>query len=179
MAINKLIYTSLFTALTVVGSLVSIPLPMTVVPITLQITFTLISGFVLGPNYGALSQLTYLLIGAIGLPVFSNFTGGFAMLYGPTAGFLWGFCLSSYIIGHLKNRLKVFSVSAICLIMFIGLLVIYACGMLGLMLVLKCNIKSAFFMGVAPFAIIDLLKLFVAALAVKKATNLIPLGLSL
>ena len=92
MTAKRLVLVGLFACLTALGALISIPTPLSVVPITLQIPFTLSAGFVLGPKDGALSQLLYLLVGAVGLPVFSRQLGGFTVLVGPTAGFLWDLC---------------------------------------------------------------------------------------
>ena len=87
MNIKRLTYIGLFACLTALGALITVPIPPLVVPITLQIPFTLTAGFILGPRDGAVSQLLYLLLGAVGLPVFSGQQGGIGMLWGPTAGF--------------------------------------------------------------------------------------------
>ena len=106
MKVKTLAYISLLTALTTVGAIISIPLPFSPVPLTLQLPFTLISGVVLGPKYGAFCQLLYLALGAAGLPVFAQHRGGFNMLWGPTSGFLWGFVLSAYVTGWIAQRTR-------------------------------------------------------------------------
>ncbi len=90
----------LFTALTIVGAYIRIPLPL--VPITLQTFFVWLSGFVLGPAFGAMSQLLYLLIGLVGFPVFAK-GGGPAYVLQPTFGYLLGFPLASGLIGFLAH----------------------------------------------------------------------------
>ncbi|NLM24768.1 MAG: biotin transporter BioY [Firmicutes bacterium] len=164
--IVKLCYVSLFAALTAIGGFISVPIPFSPVPITLQITFTAMAGLVLGSRYGALSQLIYLLLGALGLPVFSNRTGGFAMLYGPTAGFLWGFVICAFVIGLIQEKRKFTQPGAIFLTQVIGLIITYFCGVIGLMLVLKFNALQAFSTGVAPFILLDTIKLVIATLLV-------------
>lgn len=71
---KEIIITAMFTSLTSLGAYISIPLGE--VPITLQTLFVLLSGLILGHKLGALSQLTYLILGLIGLPIFSTFSGG-------------------------------------------------------------------------------------------------------
>ena len=172
MSVKKLVYTSLFASLTAIGGFISFPLPISIVPVTLQVIFFASAGFILGPGYGALSQLIYLFIGAVGLPVFSNQSGGFGMLYGPTSGFLWGFVAGAFVIGLISQRVKPKDIRLIYAVLLAGLIVLYICGMLGLMLTVKYSIGQAFATGVAPFIPIDLFKLLVAAFAIKKAVNL-------
>jgi len=96
-----LILAGLFTALTVVGARLKIPLPF--VPLTLQTFFVLLSGLMLGPVYGAASQLAYLFLGLMGLPVFSE-GGGLAYIVKPTFGYLLGFPLASFTAGMIVHR---------------------------------------------------------------------------
>jgi biotin transport system substrate-specific component len=77
-----------FALATTFGAQVAVPLPGTPVPITLQTLFVVLSGVVLGPRLGALSAMTYLLVGAAGAPVFSNGGAGVPWLLGPTGGYL-------------------------------------------------------------------------------------------
>ena len=82
--------TGLFSALIVICTWITVPLP-SGVPLTLQTFAVALSGFLLGPAYGTLAAVVFLLLGAAGLPVFSGFTGGVGRFVGPTGGFLWGF----------------------------------------------------------------------------------------
>ena len=93
----------LFAALIVLCTYISLPLP-TGVPLTLQTFALALAGFLLGPVYGVLSVLAFLLLGAAGLPVFSGFTGGLGRFFGPTGGFLWGFLLLGAGCGLGKGR---------------------------------------------------------------------------
>lgn len=93
-----LILAALFTALTVVGAHLRVPL--TVVPFSLQTFFVLLAGSMLGPFYGAASQVLYVLLGLAGLPVFAN-GGGLAYVFQPTFGYLLGFPVASFTIGAL------------------------------------------------------------------------------
>ncbi len=98
---RMLVLTSLFTALTVVGAQVRVPLPL--VPLSLQDFFVLLSGLVLGPKYGAMSQLLYLVLGLAGLPIFTK-GGGPAYVLQPTFGYLLGFPMASFIAGKIIHR---------------------------------------------------------------------------
>jgi biotin transport system substrate-specific component len=95
------ILAGLFTALTVFGAGMKIPLPH--VPLTLQTFFVLLSGHLLGPLYGAASQAAYLLLGLIGLPVFAE-GGGLAYVFKPTFGYLLGYPLASFAAGMIVHR---------------------------------------------------------------------------
>lgn len=97
--IRLLIMSAIFTALTVVGAYLKIPLP-SEVPLTLQTLFVLLAGFFLGSYYGFFSQATYVLIGLIGFPVFAQ-GGGPAYVLKPTFGYLVGFPLAAFVVGRL------------------------------------------------------------------------------
>ncbi len=92
---------SLFAGLTAVGAALRIPLPY--VPITLQTAFVLLSGLLLGPRYGALSQMLYVLVGLLGAPIFAH-GGGPAYILQPTFGYLLSFPLTAYVVGRLVSR---------------------------------------------------------------------------
>ncbi|SHK82214.1 biotin transport system substrate-specific component [Clostridium cavendishii DSM 21758] len=121
---KDLILTSLFTALTCIGSYIAIPLGP--VPITLQTFFVIMSGIILGSKLGALSQITYLFIGLLGIPVFSGGTGGLTSVLKPSFGFILGFILAAYIIGKIteKNR----NLKTIIFSVLLGNLIIYLIG---------------------------------------------------
>lgn len=90
-----------FAALLAVLSQLSIPLP-SGVPVTLQTFAVALCGFTLGARKGAAAVVVYLLLGAVGLPVFAGFLGGVGILFGVTGGFLWGFIAMAALCG-LKN----------------------------------------------------------------------------
>ena len=101
---RQMILISLFAALTAVGAFISIPIYP--VPLTLQTLFTLLAAMTLGSVMGASSQIIYVLLGVIGLPVFAGFKAGIGILFGPTGGFLFGFIISAYIIGKIVELKK-------------------------------------------------------------------------
>ncbi len=87
------------TAITAVMAQLAIPMPGGV-PMTLQTLAVTLAGVILGQQRGTISMVVYLLIGAVGVPVFSSFTGGAGVLIGPTGGFLWSFPAMALIIGY-------------------------------------------------------------------------------
>lgn len=90
---------ALMTAATAVMAQLAIPMPGGV-PMTLQTLAVTLAGVILGQQRGTISMVVYLLIGAVGVPVFSSFTGGAGVLIGPTGGFLWSFPAMALIIGY-------------------------------------------------------------------------------
>lgn len=95
---------ALFAALTALGARVTIPLPFTPVPMTLQVLFVLLSGLLLGSRLGMLSQMAYLTAGLIGMPIFAAGRGGPLVLLGPTGGYLMGFPLAAFVVGLISER---------------------------------------------------------------------------
>ncbi len=101
--IRNTILCALFIALTVVGAYIKIPLPF--VPFSLQTLFVILAGMVLGAKYGALSMGIYMLLGLLGLPVFTG-GGGFAYVLKPTFGYIIGFVVSAFATGVIINKFE-------------------------------------------------------------------------
>ena len=121
--VRELVLTALFAALTVVGAFLRIPTPWSA--FSLQVFFVFMAGALLGPKYGALSQLVYLLMGLMGLPVFVG-GGGPAYVFQPTFGFLLGDIPAAALVGVLCRDARF---RTICLASLAGLGVIYAVGL--------------------------------------------------
>lgn len=102
MRIKNMIKTAIMAAVIVVCTFISVPTPFGV-PYTLQTLGVMLAGYILGSKKGAVAVLVYLILGAVGLPVFSSFTGGIGMLTGPTGGFLLGFILLALCCGVRKH----------------------------------------------------------------------------
>src|SRR3712207_3531477 len=91
--------TALMAAVTAVAAQIAGPLPFSPVPFTLQVLAVMLSGLLLGPRYGALAQAIYVLVGAVGVPVFAQFHGGLGVVLGPTGGYLLSYPLAAAIAG--------------------------------------------------------------------------------
>ncbi len=151
-----------FTILTALGAFVWIPLPFTPVPITLQTFFVLLGGATLGRKLGTLSQLLYLGLGGLGLPIFAGISGGLSRLVGPTGGYFIGFVLAAYLVGRMAEKKKS-NLLSLMLIMGLGQGVILSLGTLWLACVLRIGIVQALYLGLIPFLPGDTLKLMGAA----------------
>jgi len=159
--IRQMTLISLFAALTAVGAFISVPFYP--VPLTLQTLFTLLAAMTLGSVMGASSQIIYVLLGLIGLPVFAGFKAGIGILFGPTGGFLFGFIFSAYIIGKLIELKKEKNIFYYFLAGFLGIVIIYFIGVIQLSLVTGMGMKKALFVGALPFLPGDILKIIAAS----------------
>ncbi len=151
-----------FALLTAAAAQIRIPLPFTPVPITGQTFAVLLSGAALGMWAGAGSQVIYLLLGGIGLPFFTEASGGWDVFLGPTAGYLIGFPLAAALVGWMAERRQDRKVLGTALAYLAGSAVIYTCGVLGL-LRLGLSLSEAITLGVLPFLVGDLIKALLAA----------------
>lgn len=165
--------TGLFAALTAVGALVSIPLGP--VPFTLQVMFTLMAGAFLGSRLGAYSQVVYILMGVVGLPVFSQRGAGPGHLLEPTGGFIFGFILGAWLTGRVTERWRprgrVAKAGVTVAAMLLGGVGIYALGVPWLAFTLKLTLGEALAL-MSPYMIGDLVKIglgaaFIEALAAR------------
>lgn len=123
---RSIILCAMFSALIAVGAFIKIPVP--VVPFTLQFLFTNLAGLLLGRRLASISVGVYLLIGLIGIPVFTG-GGGLSYIFVPTFGYLIGFLVGSYVTGSIVERLKNITFKSLLLASFAGLIVVYLFGM--------------------------------------------------
>ena len=157
---RNLVLVGLFAALTAIGAWIRIPI--SPVPFTFQVLFVLLAGVILGPWYGALGQVVYVLLGLAGLPVFADGTSGLGTLLGPTGGYIFGFIVGAYLVGMLSEVLGEGFLKAL-ISMIAGIVVIYTLGMIQLSVVAKLSLGKAFLGGVLPFIGFDLVKALIAA----------------
>ena len=170
----RLVLSALFAALIVVGSYIAIPF--VPVPLVLANFFALLAGLLLGPVYGGLSVLLYLVLGALGLPVFAGGSGGFGHFASPTGGFLLGYLLEAVAAGFVARGMKQEKpgVARLCLASLAGLVVLYAIGLPWFQAVLSAKFTSlrAATVFMAPYMVGDLVK---AAAAVILGRAILPL----
>lgn len=161
-----MILTSLFAALTAVSAFIKIPVGP--VPITLQMFFIMLAGMLIGPYYGALSQIVYVLLGLIGVPIFAS-GGGISYIFTPSFGYLLGFILAPLVIGIIINHLKKKTFVFYLLACVIGLLAVYIVGVPYMYMILRCvthtNISfiGAISAGFVVFIPGDIIKCIAAA----------------
>ncbi|MFO7850448.1 MAG: biotin transporter BioY [Spirochaetia bacterium] len=153
-----------FTALTAVGAYISIPIGP--VPIVLQNFFVLLAGLLLGPKKALASITIYLLLGAVGLPVFAGGTGGIGHFFGPTGGYLAGFLPAALITGLLspvyRGEGKVSLVRCI-LALSAGTAAIYLIGIPWLKIATNATWAQSFMIGLVPFIPGDIVKILAAS----------------
>ena len=166
--VKDMVISALFAVLIAVCAWIAIP---AAVPFTLQTMGLFLTMGLLGGRRAALTVTVYLLLGLIGIPVFSGFRGGLAMLAGITGGYLIGFLFAALVYWLITAKRSVHFPTMI-LGMIAGLLVDYAFGTAWFMLFYAraygaIGLSAALSMCVVPFIIPDLIKLGVAAAAVK------------
>ena len=167
MSIEKLrwmVFASLMAALTAVGAYIHIPIGP--VPIVLSTLFVILSGLLLGSRWGAASMALYLLVGAIGIPVFAGGKGGLAHFLGPTGGYLFGYLISSWITGLISERSRHLLIRDVIAVL-IGSLILYGCGVPWLKIVTQMSWPRALLVGMVPFLIGDAIKAFVVVILVR------------
>ena len=165
-----IVYASLMAALTAVGAYIHIPVGP--VPIVLQNLFVLLAGLLLGSRWGVTSAGIYLLVGAIGIPVFAGAKGGIAHFLGPTGGYLFGFAACAFIVGWLSENLESRSYGDILAVM-IGSIAIYLFGVPWLKVVTGMPWEKAVMVGMVPFLLGDGLKAAAAVILVRAIRPLV------
>ncbi len=166
MKTKEMILIALFTALTAIGAFIKIPIPP--VPITLQLAFVVYAGIFLGAKKAFISQLLYLMIGLIGIPIFAN-GGGITYIFQPTFGYLIGFLLCATVIGYGMDRMKAISFSRVFGWGVLGLALVYLVGVFYLYGIVNLYFGKAMTMtaalqtGFIPFVVKDLIVLAIAA----------------
>lgn len=161
--LRMMIVTALFAAIISILAQVSIPLPLGV-PITGQ-TFAIgLAATILGSRYGTLSTLLYIIIGAVGIPVFAQMTGGFGILVGPTGGFLIGFIPATFAIGFYLEKTS-FTIKHAIIANLIGMFISLFFGVIWLKYISELTWPVAFAAGFTPFIIGGLIKVIIASWA--------------
>lgn len=150
---------AIFSAITCI--LAPFSLPIGPVPISLTNLVLYFSVYIIGTKKASISFIIYLLLGLIGLPVFSGFSSGPAKLLGPTGGYLIGFILLIIFSGIFIDRF--YQKWYLCFLgMFIGTALCYTLGTIWLAFIAHMNFKAALFAGVIPFIPGDLIKIIIA-----------------
>jgi biotin transport system substrate-specific component len=166
-AINKanssqLFWILSFTALTAIAAQITVPVKP--VPFTLQTMMVVLAGAFLGAKNGAYSQILYLFLGCIGLPVFAQIPDpaiGFARLIGPTGGYLLAFPIAAFITGYFVEKNKKYL--SVIISMFAGSVLILFIGSFYFGSIYLHNIKEALISGAVVFSVWEVVKVFAAA----------------
>jgi len=155
-------YSAAFIGLISLGAWVSIPFfP---VPLTLQTLFVLLAGAVM-KRYAVIPVSLYVLLGALGLPVFHTGVAGLGILLGPTGGYLMGFIFAAFVVGlAYEHEAVIIHITGL----LAGTAIIYICGIAWLMYSLNLGFIPAILSGVIPFIPGDAIKIFAAFMIAKR-----------
>lgn len=163
MKTKDLVLTAMMAAVTAVFSQIIIPLPFSPIPFSLGILAVFLSGAVLDKKYAVLAQVTYVLLGAVGLPVFAGFHGGLGAVVGPTGGYLIAYPLMAFFTAWIAEKIGRNQWFCYYPGMALGLLVCYGFGTVWLAVAGKMSFGAALMAGVVPFAVFDVIKIVIAA----------------
>ncbi|MCB0209570.1 MAG: biotin transporter BioY [Anaerolineae bacterium] len=151
----------IFAALIALTARITIFLPFTPVPITLQVLAVILAGLVLGSRAGAFAALTYLGMIAVGLPFDASGIGP-AAFFGPTAGYLISYVPAAFVVGWLAERFSIHNWwgNFVAALAGVGIIYLFGATWLGVML---GSAQKAWTLGVVPFILVDVIKSAVAA----------------
>lgn len=172
---KELTLSSFFVVLMALSAIISFQFSLlTSIPFSLQIFMVLIVGCFLGARLGVLVIICYIILGIIGLPVFSAMSSGIGTILGPTGGFILGFIPTVYVVGILTKKFdlcaknKTFGLF-ICL--FIGLFITYFFGTVQFMFLTNVSLEKAIFVTIVPFILFDIIKVILCVTIVKRCVR--------
>jgi biotin transport system substrate-specific component len=154
-----------FALATAFGAQVAVTLPWTPVPVTMQPLLVVLAGVVLGPRLGALSLGAYVIVGALGAPVFSNGGAGLAWLFGPTGGYLLAAPVAAFVAGAVSGRDG--GSGRLLAGLVLGVATLYVGGVAQLLALTGQDLGTVLAMGVVPFLVGDATKIGVAFFGVQ------------
>lgn len=158
--LRALLNCAIFAAITGILAQVEIPLPL--IPISGQTLAVGLAATILGSRLGALSMVGYMALGAIGIPVFAGFSGGFHVIVGPSGGYIIGFIAAAFITGLILEKTK-FSIPMAMVANVAGMFVTLLFGTIHLKIVLDLTWNAALIAGVYPFLVVGFIKAFLAS----------------
>jgi biotin transport system substrate-specific component len=167
LALKEMLISTMFSSLIIILSFLKIPLPFSPIPLTGQTFAIMLTGLVLSPIQAFIAVGVYILLGLVGIPVFSGGTSGIGVLAGPTGGYLIGFLIGAVVISIIRNnkdnilRMAIAGAAG-------GIVVVYLTGVFWLSQVKGLDIIKAFSLGAVPFIPGDIFKLIVAVIVAQR-----------
>lgn len=162
-SVREMTTIALVTAIICIIAPFSIPIPISPIPVTLALFALFLAGIILGKWKGVISAVLYLLLGMVGLPVFTGFTGGVQKLTGPTGGYLVGYIFLVFFTGlfveKFPGKMPMYFLGGL-----LGIVSCYAFGTLWFVIQYKVGFLEALTMCVFPYIPLDLVKLVLAVI---------------
>lgn len=146
---RSMLLCGLFAALTAIGAFITIPIPP--VPFSMQIFFAILSGLILGANQGAASVGVYILLGLVGLPVFTK-GGGLSYIFQPTFGYLIGFVAGAWLAGYIVKKRGDYSIKTMLLAAFAGAGVDFVIGIPYFYLIMNLYLQNEMGIGAVVYS---------------------------
>lgn len=146
---RSMLLCGLFAALTAIGAFITIPIPP--VPFSMQIFFAILSGLILGANQGAASVGVYILLGLVGLPVFTK-GGGLSYIFQPTFGYLIGFVAGAWLAGYIVKKRDDYSIKTMLLAAFAGAGVDFVIGIPYFYLIMNLYLQNEMGIGAVVYS---------------------------
>lgn len=146
---RSMLLCGLFAALTAIGAFITIPIPP--VPFSMQIFFAILSGLILGANQGAVSVGVYILLGLVGLPVFTK-GGGLSYIFQPTFGYLIGFVAGAWLAGYIVKKRGDYSMKTMLLAAFAGAGVDFVIGIPYFYLIMNLYLQNEMGIGAVVYS---------------------------
>ncbi len=153
---------ALLVALLCVSAYIAIPIPFSPAPLVATTIILGLMAYLLTPKQAFVAISVYLLIGAVGVPVFAQGTGGIGRILGPTGGYLLGYLVAYPLLSYGKGEKRSFLRYAIMGVL-IPIPIVYVGGTISLMVFLQLPLDKAIAVGVLPFILPDIFKIIVAA----------------
>ena len=181
----NLVLCGLFSALLAICSYITIPLPISPIPLNLGTLGVFLTGGILGKKYGTVSVAVYIILGLSGIPVFAGFQAGIGVLAGPTGGFILGYLAAVFLIGFILEKYHTFRVSAAELndrsshiriyacAMILGTISCYFFGTVWFVILTNTPVAAAILTCVIPFIPGDIIKIAAAVFLIRKLRPLI------
>ena len=161
MKTKSMVICAVFSAILCIFSVLTVPIG--TVPVSLSTLAVMLTAIILGPKKSSISVIIYILLGCVGLPVFSGFKGGFQVLVGPTGGYIWSYIFMALLIGSVSkkyaNNKTIIFISCIA-----SIIICYILGTIQFTLVQTLSFISALSVCVLPFIPFDIMKAILAVL---------------
>ena len=168
-----LIIGAMLAAFTAICSWITIPLPFTPIPINLATFAVMLTGALIGPKYGAYSTITYVILGAVGAPVFSGFSGGVGIIAGPTGGFIIGYIFCAVVVGLLTRKDNFKEKWQLALSFTAGTITCYVFGLFWFIISTGSTFTAGFIACIFPFLMGDFFKIILCVFLYKRLVKLI------